>query len=118
MKKKSNVAKGNYYKAKTKKLFIDRGYQCEYLEQIKWIFTPTGRFPMKKDLFASDGLAMNGKELIFWNSKLGCDSLNSEMKKYDEYLFPPFVTLAIVAWKPRCKKPRIMYRKDGIISEE
>jgi len=103
----SNVSKGNYYKAKTKKWFLSQGYQCDYLEKMMWIKTKKGMLPIKRDLFFSDGLAMNEKEIIFWQSKLGRANIADARNKYLSLKTPKGVKKCIVVWEVR-KKPKFI----------
>ena len=106
----SSVKKGNYYKVKTKEYFIEKGYVVEYLEKYQSIFIPKTKkvFHIKKDLFASDILAMNGEDIIFINSVLGKEHLAEHIREFQKYPFPKFVKRWIVAWTPRVKEPDIV----------
>lgn len=116
--KKNYAKKGNAYKYKTKKFFIENGYECEYTEKVQY-FKKGPSSPMiflKKDLFGSDGIAMNEKEIIFWNSKClfesdlepsKLDSICADtVKDFAKHKIPnlPFVSMKLVLWQPR-KKP-------------
>jgi hypothetical protein len=68
----------------------------------------------KRDVFGSDGIAMNGKEIIFWNSKHcttddknNIDTQIRKAKKDFNYPFPITVKRQIVMWKPK-QKPIII----------
>lgn len=110
----STTSKGNYYKRKTKEMYEKLGYIVQLTE-----FTtsrPIGGGKMiyvKKDVFGSDGIAMNKDEIIFWNSKYfsGTNTLSNEKwggtKEFNKYPFPPCVKLQLVIWESR-KKPEII----------
>lgn len=107
----SNVKTGNYYKKKTKEWYQDHGYTVDYCEHVQSIFTPKGMFYKKTDLFGADGIAMNGKEIIFWNSKATVqakkgliDMLKKGADEFAKYPFPPTVKRVLVMWEPR-KQP-------------
>lgn len=104
----SSFSKGNYYKAKTKKLFLSMGYECDYLEKMMWIKGKNGMIPIKRDLFFSDGLAMNEKEIIFWQSKMGRKNIADARNNYQLLKTPEKVKKCIVVWETR-KKPEFIY---------
>jgi len=80
----------------------------EYVERIYWVTTKDGkRIPVKKDLWGADGIAMNEKEIIFWNAKAGKKHLAEGKKEFEKYPFPPFVKKWIVGWIPGQKEPII-----------
>lgn len=106
----STVSQGNYYKHRTKKWLEDQGYTVQLTEFLTTRFIGEGKtIFVKKDVFGSDGIAMNGEEIIFWNSKSTTKenkkSLNvqkyqgkSEFKKYP---FPSCVKRKLYIWIPR-----------------
>ncbi len=112
---KSTTAKGNYYKRKSKEHYQKLGYTVQLTE-----FTtarPIGKGKIlytKKDVFGADGIAMNGKEIIFWNSKAtapevkdGISKMKSSAKlEFAKYPFPKNVKLQAIIWLPK-KKPII-----------
>ena len=118
MKKISSVKRGNICKAKTKKWFLEHGYETEYPEKVQY-FKKSPSSPMifiKRDLFGADGVSMNGKDIIFWNSKSVSDAVLEPVKieaiaretarDFAKHQFPiiPGVILQAVIWAPR-KKP-------------
>ncbi len=119
-----NSARGNRYKVKTRDWFREKGFQVEYLEKLQSIFTKKGMFYKKNDMFGSDGVAMNDKEVIFWNSKVtllmnkGVSNVTSAgWKEFDRFVWPPFVKRWLVIWQPRQKEPLII-QCDGKIKSE
>ena len=68
---------------------------------------------VKKDVFGSDGISMNGIDIIFWNSK---HTLTGDIaveksrgkKEFEKYPFPLSVKRQLVIWKPREKSPTII----------
>jgi len=102
--------KGQTFKVKTKKWFIERGYACEYAELLRTIFLGPGKLLyQKKDLFGADGIAMNGHEIIFWNSKATDQShhVREGIEEFNKFPFPPFVKRWLVVWTTRVKEPTI-----------
>jgi len=100
--------KGNYYRIKTKKWFQDKGYFTEYLEKNQRIFTKGRVIFIRRDVAGADGLAMNGKELIFWQAKLNSDNIAKAFKEFNKFPYPNFIQRWIVVWKPRGREPQIV----------
>jgi hypothetical protein len=61
----SNVQRGSYYKARSKRHLERAGYDVADMELVRNIWTPHGVLPSKRDQWASDLLAKNGEELVF-----------------------------------------------------
>jgi len=111
--KVSKVQKGNYYKRKTKKWLEDKGFTCEYIEQYKryWNEKQNRAGFVKRDLFGSDVLAMNGEQVIFANSVFGIENIAEHYKRYMELPFPKDTSIVqrwIVVWQPRVREPEII----------
>ena len=110
----NTVSRGNYYKKKTKEYLEKLGYTVQLTE-----FTTTRPIGngkviwVKKDVFGADGIAMNGQEIIFWNSKhftgtnTSYNEKSSGKKEFTKYPFPPCVKLQLYIWQPK-KKPIIV----------
>ena len=78
--------KGQYYKLKTKKWFLAKGYMCEYLEKLQRIVTKDKKIIwVKRDIFSADGIAMKENELIFWNAKYGKKNVAKGIKEFLKY---------------------------------
>ena len=104
----SNVAKGKYYKAKTKKWLAAQGYHVEDMEKMQRIFGGNGKiFLVHKDICGADVLAMNGKEIIFVQVKTKKGDVNTAIKEFAKYPFPDSVLRWVVLWTPRVKEPLI-----------
>jgi hypothetical protein len=116
------MTKGNYYKRKTKDFFVKQGYVVEYMEKLQRIVT-TGEDKkgkekkqkliwVKKDLFASDLLAIGNGEVIFIQVKSGNKTTGINIKKaveeFNRYPFPDFVKRYIVVWRERQRDPEII----------
>lgn len=110
----STISKGNYYKRKSKQYYEKLGYYAVITEFVTSIKTPNGTFYKKIDICGSDGLSMNGEEIIFWNSKAttedredGITKMKSEAKlEFEKYPFPKSVKKQAIIWLPK-KKPII-----------
>jgi hypothetical protein len=68
----------------------------------------------KQDIWAADGVSMNGKEIIFWNSKLCAgteksrgETISHGKQEFRKYPYPPSVKRWLVVWGPK-KKPVIV----------
>ncbi len=115
MPKNLQVKQGNFYKKKTKDYFLKLGYQCELTEKNTAKFIPNrGVFYTKSDLFGSDGMAMNGRKIVFWNSKSTEDItkrrneiLKEGARVFRSQQFPPFVILLIVIWAVKARTPEV-----------
>lgn len=112
----STTSRGNYFKAKTKKYLEKLGYEVQLTEFMTTRPVGGGKvIYVKRDVFSSDGIAMNGEDIIFWNSKHATtnDSKSTQMsqskKEYKSHAFPPFVKRAIFMWELRKKEPIITY---------
>lgn len=111
----STNSRGNYYKKKSKEYYESLGYTVQLTEFVT--SRPIGGGKMiygKKDVFGSDGIAMNGKEIIFWNSKSVADGTNSVANEksrakveFQKYPFPDTIKKQAIIWQPR-KKPIIV----------
>lgn len=110
----STTSRGNYYKRKTKEYYEKLGYTVQITEFLTTRPIGGGKvIYVKKDVFGSDGIAMNGEEIIFWNSKhfTGENTLANERwsgkKDFSKYPFPLSVKRQLVIWQPK-KKPVIV----------
>jgi hypothetical protein len=111
----SSNSRGNYYKQRSKKYYESLGYTVQLTEFNTARQIGGGRLIYTKiDIFGSDGIAMNGKEIIFWNSKSVTGETNSianeksrAKKEFEKYPFPPCVKLQAIIWEPR-KQPVII----------
>lgn len=111
----SNAARGARAKARTKKWLQARGWQVADLELVRWIGTAGGRFPVKRDQFASDLLAVNESDVCFVQIKSGeaarGGTFPAARRAFEAFTFPPGVVRAIVAWPPRARAPRVVLVK-------
>lgn len=110
----SNSSRGNYYKRKTREYYEKLGYTVQLTEFMCATVIKGRCFYRKIDIFGSDGIAMNGKEIIFWNAKstIQANKGISDMKKkgadeFNKYPFPKCVKKQLVIWEPR-KQPIII----------
>ena len=110
----SNATRGAYFKAKTRKWLLTQGWQVADLEIVRWVFTPKGRLGAKRDQFGADLLAMRSTGLLFVQVKGGKQAAGqgqfpSAQREFQRYDWPTTaVRLAIIAWAPRAREPRII----------
>ena len=102
------ASKSDYYKIKTKDWLVKKGYQVAYLEKYQRIFSKGKVIFIKKDIWGSDGMAMNEEKIIFWNSEKGKHNLAEHIKRYAEFKFPDSVRRWVVCWTSREKEPQIV----------
>ena len=113
----STTSRGNYYKNKTKLYFEKLGYVTQITEFMCGRQIAPGKIIYsKRDVFGSDGISMNGKDIIFWNSK-HCTTndpkniatqIRKANKEFNQFPFPDSVKKQIVMWEPRKKVPQII----------
>jgi hypothetical protein len=109
----TNNSRGAYYKKRTKEYLEKKGYTVQLTEFIS--SRPIGGGKMiwtKKDVFGSDGIAMNGTEIIFWNAKSTITGEQKQVKhsgrkEFALYPFPDCVKRQLYIWEPR-KEPVII----------
>ena len=102
--------RGNYYKLRSKRWFIDKGYQCDYVEKLQRIYVKGRIIYVKKDLFGADLLAFRREpeEFILANSVYNRKNIASHIKVFKEYPFPGFIKLWILVWEFRAREPEIV----------
>lgn len=116
----SAVAKGQYWKSRTKKFLEASGYQVAFLERVLWLQTARGRIPVKRDQFASDLLAVNTAEVIFVQVKGGASrrsQLAAARQEFARFAFPAGTQQWIVCWAPRARQPEIVVVSSGPCGE-
>jgi hypothetical protein len=115
VKKKKN--KGTTYRYKTKRWFETLGYWTDYLEKNQRLFISGKIIFIKKDVAGADGISMNGKEIIFWQSKFNAEQLSNHIpeaiREFAKFPYPNAenIKLWIVAWKYRQRLPLIIDAK-------
>jgi len=109
----TNTSRGNYYKRKTREYLEKLGFTVQLTEFVSSRPIGGGRMIWtKKDVFGADGIAMNGEDIIFWNSKsittgrLAIEKSEGK-KEFRRYPFPKCVKLHLYIWEPR-KQPVII----------
>lgn len=105
---KSSTSKGNYWKLKTKKWFEKDGYYCELLEKTFRVFVKNKVIFVKRDILASDGVAVRNDQIIFWQCKLNKKNVAAAIREFKKIPFPKFVNLWVVVWTPGAREPEII----------
>ena len=110
----STVSRGNYYKKKTKEYYERLGYTVQITEfMCGRPISKSKIIYVKKDVFGSDGISINGNEIIFWNSKHTVTGdiasvKSSGKKEFEKYPFPSSIKRELVIWQPKQKQPTII----------
>lgn len=119
----SSAQRGAYYKGRTK-LWLERhGWQVADLEVVRWVGgAATGiRFPVKKDQFASDLLAVNADRVLFVQVKSGKTAratLAPALRAFSAFTFPAVgVSCVVAAWLPGARRPELAFTGEPIIIE-
>jgi len=120
-KKISASAQGRKNNKMTRDWYRAQGYACEYTEVLRTIFAGPGKmFYQKNDLFGSDGVSMNGTEMIFWNAKGITEKeksmLGGSLRNFDEFPFPDFIIREVVVWEPKAKSPYRLRTHNGKVT--
>lgn len=112
----STTSRGTYYKRKTRDWFVERGYAVQLTEFMTARPIKGRMIYSKRDVFSADGIAMNGKEIVFWNAKHVTNPDTSTFRsvkshgasEFKRHPFPPCVKLQLFMWRPRIKEPVIV----------
>lgn len=111
----STTQRGNYYKKKTQRYYQNLGYTVELCEFITT--RPISKNKViyeKRDVFASDLIATNEKEILFINSKHFTSEKSKQVqikqaeKKYSYFKIPNYAKKLLVFWELRNKIPDII----------
>jgi hypothetical protein len=105
------VARGAYFKARTRTWLKARGYQVADLEKVA--FLGPRRVPVKVDQFGADLLAMNARGVVFVQVKggkqcLGRGTFPAARRTFAAVTWGPATARVIVAWPPRSRVPRVL----------
>jgi len=109
--RRSSATRGAYYKSKTRRWLVARGFQCGDLEKVHYIWTSGRRMATKRDQFGADLLAVSANRIVFIQVKGGQyarSSVAAARRTFDQYTFPTTVTRWIVLWPWRGRRPTII----------
>lgn len=104
----SNRSKGTYYANKTKKYFEDLGYQVVKAEVTKLAWIGGHTIPIHTDIWGSDLIAMNAKEIIFIQVKTHKTDMSHAKREFDKIIWAKVVKKYIIRWELRARKPIII----------
>lgn len=112
----SNASQGQHWKARTKKWLEAQGYQVGHLEIQRVVHTPRGMFPIKRDQFASDLLAVSVAGVVFVQVKGGAapqSELAAARAAFAEHPCPPGAQQWVVLWQPMARAPEVVVVNAG-----
>jgi hypothetical protein len=106
---RSAVAKGAYWKSRTKRWLEAQGFAVAFLERVLWIQGKRGLIPVKRDQLASDVLAVSQDRVLFVQVKGGESrpDWSAARKEFALYPLPPSAEQWTVYWEPNARAPEI-----------
>ena len=103
----TKIAKGNYYRLKTKHFFEAEGYEVANAEVKKPIPIKGRLVWIATDIFASDLIAMNGREILFIQVKTNRSDVSKAVKDFAKHKFPESIRKVVCCWPKRASAPDI-----------
>jgi hypothetical protein len=106
----SNVAKGQYFKQRSKRWFEAQGYVVAFLERVLHVQGKHGLIPVKRDQLGSDLVAVSEKKILLIQVKGGasCRSqLAAARAEFAKYPLAPYCENWIVMWLPQARAPEV-----------
>lgn len=119
----SNASRGAAAKSKTKKWLEAQGFQVADLEIVRWLHTPRGRIPVKRDQFGSDLLAISADLVVFVQVKYGKQvgpqtEFPDAARAFGLFTFPRWSQQWVVGWPVRARQPRVVvFRPEPDVSD-
>lgn len=119
MAKQSNSAKGQYYKARTKRWLEAEGFTVAHLERVHLLHRGRGvaPLPVKKDQLGSDLLAVSRDRVVFVQVKFfGTDDkrndlhIRNALAEFATHPCPRFAEQWVVVWRRGERAPRVIAR--------
>ena len=110
----TSAKRGAYYKNKTRRWLERRGWQVADMEVIRWVGTGAKRFPVKRDQFGSDLLAIAPEPndaILFIQVKGGKSArgnFRATRRAFAAFSWPDSTRRQVYAWLPRAREPRIV----------
>ena len=109
----SNAKRGALIKARTRRWLAAHGWQVAEMEIIRWVWTPKGRLPIKRDQWGADLIAVSATRLALIQVKGGAQTEGqgqflAAQREFNKFTFPSFVERWIVCWAPRARLPRVI----------
>jgi len=98
----NRTQKGYYYRLKTRKWLVAKGYDVYNAEQIKRLYNKKTRQVIfnKYDIMGADLFAVNDEQYIHVNSICNRSDISSHIKGFLKFRCPPFIDRWIVLWTP------------------
>lgn len=107
----SNAARGAAWKARTRRWLEHNGWIVVDLEIVRYLWTPAGRFPQKRDQLGSDLLAVSAHGYL-WVQVKGYAARRPSLAKARRALAalpsPPATRKLIVLWRHRATDPEVV----------
>lgn len=106
----NKIKKGNYFRTKTKHFYEADGYEV-VTSEIRKPMPIKGRLVwIATDIFASDLIAMNGKEILFIQVKTNRGDVSKAVAEFAKHKFPK-VSAKLYAVGPRVRLFPIFFRR-------
>lgn len=110
---KSHVAKGSYFKARSRRFLESAGYQIAEMELLRGVRTPRGMVFVKKDQWGADVAGKNAEHIVFVQVKsvgLGRSISLSAAKRAFVAAgpWPPCTRRVIHVWRHRVHAPEVI----------
>jgi len=103
----NKIQRGNYYRLKTKHFYEAEGYEVANAE-VKKPMPIKGRLIwIATDIFASDLIAMNGKEILFIQVKTNRGDVSKAVAEFAKHKFPENIRKVVVCWPDRAGEPDV-----------
>jgi hypothetical protein len=103
----NKIQRGNYYRLKTKHFYEAEGYEVANAE-VKKPMPIKGRLIwIATDIFASDLIAMNGKEILFIQVKTNRGDVSKAVAEFAKHKFPENIRKVVVCWPERASVPDV-----------
>lgn len=108
-----SAKKGKADKKKTKDFFVAQGWMVVDIERAQMIFTPKGKFFVKRDTWGADLMMVRCVEGVWDFYFVQCKQEDKrEFKKareeFAKFPLPPFCKQVITYWLPKAKEPTII----------
>ncbi len=115
----SAAQRGAYFKARTKVWLERHGWQVADLEIVRWVGGNVSgvRFPVKRDQFASDLLAINADHILMVQVKSGKTApktIAPALRAFKAFTFPPGVSCVVLAWQSGARSPSAHFLGEAI----
>jgi hypothetical protein len=110
------VARGSYYKTRSKKWLEAQGFAVCALHITGWLKTAEDFVPFTRDGFGADLLAMSPAECLLIQVKGGTDwrsQLAAARRRFAGYPLAPGCAQVIHGWAPHAREPEVLIVAEG-----